>query len=95
MFNDLDETAGLMKALDLVISAQTAVSAQAGALGVPCWQMTSGTDWTILGTENNPWFPTMKRFPRRWEQPWSEIMARIAGELHSIALAHHRRTVVG
>jgi len=88
MFDDLDETAALVKALDLVISAQTAVSAQAGALGVPCWQMSRGLDWTALGAENSPWYPTMKCFRRTWEQPWSEIIERIASELHRAVLAH-------
>jgi tetratricopeptide (TPR) repeat protein len=88
MFDDLDETAALTKALDLVISAQTAVSAQAGALGVPCWQMSRGLDWTALGAENSPWYPTMKCFRRTWEQPWSETIERIASELHRVVLAH-------
>jgi len=87
MFDDLDETAALMKALDLVISAQTAVSALAGALGMPCWQMSQGLDWTALGAENNPWYPTMKCFRRTWEQPWSEIIEQIARELRRGALA--------
>jgi hypothetical protein len=88
MFDDLDETAALMKALDLVISAQTSVSALAGALGVACWQMSCGTDWPALGAENNPWYPTMKCFRRTWEQPWSEPIERIASELHRAVLAH-------
>jgi hypothetical protein len=81
MFDDLDETAALMKALDLVISVQTAVSGQAAALGVPSWQMSCGADWTALGAEHNPWFPTMKCFRRAWEQSWSEITEQIAEEL--------------
>ena len=87
MLDDLDETAGLMKALDLVISAQTAVSAQAGALGVPCWQIGGGADWTALGAEHNPWYPAMKCFRRRWGQPWSGVIERIAGELRRVAPA--------
>ena len=88
MFDDLDETAALMKALDLVISAQTAVRALAGALGVPCWQMSRGADWSACGAENNPWYPVMKCFRCTWEQPWSEIIERIASELHRAVLAH-------
>ena len=88
MFDDLDETAALMKALDLVISAQTAVSAQAAALGVPCWQMSCGADWPALGAEHNPWYPTMKCFRRTWEQPWSVIIEQIAGELQRVARSH-------
>ena len=85
MMDDLDETAGLMKALDLVISAQTAMSAQAGALGVPCWQIGAGADWTALGAEHSPWYPAMRCFRRRWGQSWSDIIESIAGELRSTA----------
>jgi tetratricopeptide (TPR) repeat protein len=87
-FDDLDETAALMKALDLVISAPTAVSAQAAALGLSCWQMSSGQDWSALGTEHTPWHPTMKCFRRTWEQPWPVIIEQIASELHRVARAH-------
>lgn len=87
MFDDLDETAALMKALDLVISAQTAVSVQAAALGLPCWQISSGGDWQALGAENNPWYQTMKCFRRMWEQPWSVIIEQIASELRRVARA--------
>jgi len=87
MFDDLDETAALMKALDLVISAPTAVSAQAAALGLPCWQMSSNRDWSVHGTEHYPWFPTMKCFRRSWEQPWSVIIEQIASELRRVARA--------
>jgi tetratricopeptide (TPR) repeat protein len=88
MFDDLDETAALMKALDLVISAPTAVSAQAAALGMPCWQMSKGVDWSDLGAKHNPWYPTMKCFRRAWNQPWAEIIEQIASELHRVARAH-------
>ncbi len=87
MFDDLDETAALMNALDLVISAPTAVSAQAAALGLPCWRMSCGGDWPTLGAAHYPWFPTMKNFGRTWEQPWSVAMEQIAGELSRAALA--------
>jgi tetratricopeptide (TPR) repeat protein len=88
MFDDLDETAALMKALDRVISAPTAVSALAGALGVPCWQMSRGAGWPGLGTDHNPWYPTMKCFPFKWEQPWSVIIEQIACDLRRVAHAH-------
>lgn len=88
MFNDLNETAALMKALDLVISAPTTVSIQAAALGLPCWQMSYGADWQAHGTEHNPWYPTMKCFQRKAEQSWSEIIEQIASEVHRVALTH-------
>jgi tetratricopeptide (TPR) repeat protein len=88
MFDDLDETAALMKALDLVISAPTAVIAQAAALGLPCWQMCRGVDCWALGAEHNPWYPTMEYFPCKWAQPWSVIIDQIVSELRRISRAH-------
>jgi Tfp pilus assembly protein PilF len=88
MFDDLDETAALMKAMDVVISAQTAVSGQAAALGLPCWQISSGGDWQALGAEHNPWYPTMKCFRRAWNRPWAEIIEQIASELRRVARVH-------
>ena len=87
MYDDLDETAALMKALDLVISAPTAVSIQAAALGIPSWEMYLGVSWQAHGTEHNPWHPTMKCFRRAWDQPWAEIIEQIAGELRRVARA--------
>jgi len=87
MFDDLDESAALMKALDLVISVPTAVIAQAAALGIPCWQMCRGVDWSALGAEHHPWYPTMKCFRCTWEQPWSVIIDPITSELRRVARA--------
>jgi tetratricopeptide (TPR) repeat protein len=76
--DDLDEVSALMGALDLVISAPTAVSIQAAALGVEVWQVNYGVDWQAHGTPDNPWFPTLARHERRPDQTWGEILAGIA-----------------
>lgn len=60
--NDLEEVAALTAALDLVISAPTAVAELSAALGVPCWRLTvgEGGDWSMLGTGVRPWFPAQR-----------------------------------
>ena len=83
LLNDLDEAAALTRALDLVISAGTATSVMAAALGVPIWLIEHSKGWTMLGTDHMPWFPTQRNFCRRWNQPWSEIIAEIAQLLES------------
>jgi hypothetical protein len=85
MFDDLDETAALMRGLDLVISAPTAVSILSAALGVPTWQMNYGAEWQCHGLANNPWYPAMRNFLRRWDQPWEEVLGKIARELQVMA----------
>lgn len=57
--DDLEGQAALIGALDLVITAPTAVGELAGALGTPVWRL-GPPDWTRLGTPVRPWFPTMR-----------------------------------
>ena len=85
MFNDLAETAALMQALDLVVSAPTAVSVLAAACGVPTWVLTYGVDWQTHGTDRQPWYPVMRRFVRQPDQDWSSVVQRVAIELDELA----------
>lgn len=88
MFNDLHETAALMSALDIVVSAPTTVSVLAGALGVETWQLTYGGDWQTHGTPHNPWYPSMRRYVRGWQQPWCAVTTAVAGELQGWVRRH-------
>lgn len=59
--NDQEEVAALITALDLVITAPTAVGELAGALGTPCWRLDIGDgDWSRLGTAVRPWFRSQR-----------------------------------
>ncbi|MBB6252290.1 tetratricopeptide repeat protein [Nitrospirillum iridis] len=60
--DDLDAVAALMAGLDLVVTAGTAVSELAGALGVPCWRLGTTAEWTRLGSGTRPWFPSQCAF---------------------------------
>jgi hypothetical protein len=79
--NDLDETAALTTALDLVITAPTAVGELAGALGVSTWRVADERDWTMLGTTGRPWFPTMEVFARPPRDGWTNLLLRVAVRL--------------
>lgn len=83
MLNDLDETAALTQALDLVISSPTAPSIMAAALGIPSWVIAYNKDWQMLGTDSVPWFPTMRNFHRQWNQSRSDIIVDMAKLLES------------
>lgn len=84
--NELDDVAALTSALDLVISAPTAVAMMSGALGVPVWMMfVKNGDWKILGTDYYPWFPSMKVFYRDWNEDWDGVIDAVASELSLIA----------
>jgi tetratricopeptide (TPR) repeat protein len=83
MYNDLDETAALIQAMDLVITAPTAVSSISAALAINTWVMNYGVTWETHGTDQNLWFPSMHYFSRRWNQGRDEIIEHISGQLKS------------
>ncbi len=58
--NDLESVVGLLANLDAVVTAPTAVSSLAGAVGCPTWQVDSGSDWTVFGGSRSPWFPSIQ-----------------------------------
>ncbi|HYH39447.1 MAG TPA: tetratricopeptide repeat protein, partial [Azospirillum sp.] len=85
MWNDLDNVAALLKALDLLISAGTAVMSIAGGVGLPTWLLwvDNVENWPCLGTDRLPWYPTMRLFSRTLKQPWTQVTQRIAGEFQA------------
>nr|WP_246500040.1 tetratricopeptide repeat protein [Azospirillum soli] len=78
--DDFDGTAGLIAALDLVISPAMSVGELAGALGVPVWRF-GGRDWTQLGTGARPWFPTQRLFQPRAGEALGDVLAQMAQAL--------------
>jgi len=83
MFNDIDETASLIKSLDLVISAPTSVAMISAAAGVPTWLMTVDgcMSWPLFGTKSHKWFPIIRPYLRHWDQPWSAVIERVGQDL--------------
>jgi tetratricopeptide (TPR) repeat protein len=82
MKNELDETAALITALDLVISAGTAVSEMSGALGVESYRLdVYGKPMDALGTGRSPWHPTMRLFGQSTVGDWSTPLALAAEAL--------------
>jgi hypothetical protein len=81
LMNDLEETAALTAALDLVLSAPTSAGELAGALGIPTWRITGGRDWTMLGSDRRPWFPAMQVRRRRRGTPWEALLEEVAGQV--------------
>jgi len=77
------ETAALIKTLDLVITADTALAHLAGALGARVWLVLQAVpDWRwLIGRTDSPWYPTMRLFRQRTPGNWAEVFDRIAREL--------------
>ncbi|MEO8449716.1 MAG: N-acetylglucosaminyltransferase, partial [Gemmatimonadota bacterium] len=84
--NDLESVAALVAELDGIVTAPTAISSLAGAVGARTWQVDSGSDWTIGGERASPWFPTVEVVPRRLPESWDAVMDRVAGGIRSSLL---------
>jgi ADP-heptose:LPS heptosyltransferase len=72
-----------MKAVDLVISADSMPAHLAGALGVPVWTLLRRTaDWRWMeNRDDSPWYPTMRLFRQEREGDWTAPVARVAAAL--------------
>jgi tetratricopeptide (TPR) repeat protein len=74
------DTAALLPALDLVVSADTAITHVAGALGHPAWLvLTRVPDWRWqLGRSDSPWYPTVRLFRQQRLDDWDGVLAQVA-----------------
>ena len=86
--DDIDGNAALSAALDLVISAPTAVAATAAAVGTETWFLLSYNDWPQLGTDEYPWYPKTRTFVSKRFADWPDATARIADALKKFADSH-------
>lgn len=81
------DTAAVMKNLDLVITADTAVAHLAGALNVPVWiAIGSVPDWRwLLERTDSPWYPSARLFRQVRSGDWTDVFSRMAEELARLA----------
>ncbi|GAA5149624.1 tetratricopeptide repeat protein [Prosthecobacter algae] len=83
--SNFSETAGLIMALDLVISVDTSVAHLAGALGRPVWVMLPHVPdmrW-LLERDDSPWYPEIMRLFRQPSRgAWPRVIARVSEELN-------------
>ena len=74
------DTAAVIRNLDLVITADTAIGHLAGALGAPVWlALQFSADWRwLLERGDSPWYPTMRLFRQNTLGEWPEVFQRMA-----------------
>ncbi|HEY0835043.1 MAG TPA: hypothetical protein VGE72_14150 [Azospirillum sp.] len=84
--DDAEDTAAMMRALDLVVSVDTMVAHLAGALAVPVWTLlTFEADWRwMLGRDDCLWYPTMRLFRQPVPGDWTPVLAAVAAALPGV-----------
>ena len=83
--DDIDGTAALCRALDLVVSAPTAAAHTAASVGTEVWFLSVGFGWPQLGTAEYPWHPkTRVYWPEKFGD-WDAVMPRFASDLAQFA----------
>jgi tetratricopeptide (TPR) repeat protein len=81
---DFNETANLIKQLDLVITVDTTIAHLAAAIGHPVWMMTAYThDWRWDDFKNTTrWYESMRIYQQVASESWGkEVIPRIVKEL--------------
>lgn len=80
---DLSHPAGLVAAVDLVISIDSVMVHLAGGLGKPVWvPLMANPCWRwLLEREDSPWYPTVRLFRERRPGDWDDVFNRITTAL--------------
>jgi tetratricopeptide (TPR) repeat protein len=86
--DDFRETAAVIRGLDLVISADTAVAHLAASLGKPTWVLIPkrGTDWRWqLTRTDSPWYPSATLYRQHEIGDWRSAIACVRADLCGFA----------
>jgi tetratricopeptide (TPR) repeat protein len=77
------DTAAVMKSLDLIITADTAIAHLAGSLGAPVWiALPYVAHWCWLwDRDDSPWYPSARLFRQPERGNWKPVFTRIAESL--------------
>jgi len=87
--HDFGDSAALMKAMDLVITIDSAPAHLAGALGVPVWMLQLyTTDWRwMVGRTDSPWYPTMRIYRQEAPGDWTLPVAKLGADFANLLKA--------
>lgn len=86
LFDDLDASAALGAALDLVICNGSANAFLASAVGAPVWMFyLSDSHWDRMGTDYIPWLSSLVPVERLWHEGWELAIERVADALKDSA----------
>jgi tetratricopeptide (TPR) repeat protein len=85
-FENFQDTAAVLKSLDLVVTVDSAVAHCAGALGIPVWVLLPyAADWRwLLHRQDNPWYPTMRLFRQVEPGNWPDVFTHLLDETRKL-----------
>ena len=88
------DTAAVIRNLDLVITADTAILHLAAALGAPAWvALHHPPDWRfLLHGDDSPWYPAMRLFRQTTFGQWSDVFDRMAQAVEALRLESGSQT---
>jgi len=82
---DIEGVAGLISSLDRVVSCLSTVSELSGALGTQAAVFIGeATQATMMGTDDNIWFPNTHYYSKERSGPWQPVFAEISANLQEI-----------
>jgi tetratricopeptide (TPR) repeat protein len=83
---NLDETAALIAALDLVITVDNTTAHLAGAIGKPVWVLLHyAPEWRWLARgERMPWYPSARLFRQTGPGGWSTVIPGVGDALDAV-----------
>ncbi|HYD71241.1 tetratricopeptide repeat protein [Azospirillum sp.] len=90
VLRSFDDTAGVMAALDLVITIDTATVHLSGALGRPTWLMLNvpfAYRWQ-MAQGRTPWYPSVELMPQPGRGDWSGLVDALASRLRRAVERH-------
>ena len=69
-----------MESLDLVVTADIAITHLAGALGRPVWLLLPFVpDWRwMMDRSDSPWYPTVRLFRQPEPGNWTAVVEQVA-----------------
>ena len=78
-----EDTAGLLKNMDLLITIDTSIANLSGALGCKTYLLLPYyTEWRwFYDTETTPWYDSVKIFKQKELNNWDEVVQRVKHEL--------------
>lgn len=83
--DDIDGTAALCQALDLVLSAPTAAAHTAASVGAEVWFLAVGYGWPQMGTAEYPWHAKTRVFWPKRLGDWDAVLPRFNAEFAAYA----------